>query len=63
MKYIEKQMDLVAKNNRSVPYTSTSDEEGLETFTFWYGGVVANSDEKGSSLVGDGLARNNIFIS
>ena len=60
---IEKQMDLVAKNNRSVPYTSTSDEEGLETFTFWYGGVVANSDEKGSSLVGDGLARNNIFIS
>ena len=56
-------MDLVAKNNGSVPYTSTSDEEGLETFTFWYGGVVANSDEKGSSLVGDGLARNNIFIS
>lgn len=60
---IEKQLDLVVKNNGNIPYTSISDIEGTETFTFWYGGAVANSDERGSSLVGDGLARNIIFIS
>jgi len=60
---IEKQLDLVVKNNGNIPYSATSDIEGTEPFTFWYGGAVANSDERGSSLVGDGLARNIIFIS
>lgn len=60
---IEKQLDIVVKNNGDVPYTSTSDPEEMETFTFWYGGTVANNDKRGSSLVGDGLARNVIFFS
>ncbi len=60
---IEKQMDLVVKNNGEVPYISTDDEEGIESYAFWNGGAIANSEIKGSSLVGDGLARNDIFFS
>lgn len=51
---IEKQLQKVVANNGYIP--SSLDEEGAETFTFWYGGTIANSDERGSSLVGDGLA-------
>lgn len=54
LEYIEKQLDIVVKNNGDVPYSF--DDEGLETYTFWYGGTIARSDERGSSLVGDGLA-------
>lgn len=60
---LEKQLDIVVKNNGDIPYTSVSDPEGLETFTFWNGGTVANYEQRGSSLVGDGLARNIIFFS
>ena len=38
-------------------------QEGVDIGTFWYGGALANNDTRGSSLVGDGLARNYIFIS
>lgn len=59
---IENQLDIVVKNNGEVPY-STSELGSSESFTFWYGGVTVDSDVRGSSLVGDGLARNVIFIS
>lgn len=58
---IEKQLKLEVENNGYTP--SITDTEGMETYTFWYGGTIANNAEKGSSLVGDGLARNSIFIS
>lgn len=51
---IEEQLKKVVANNGYVP--SSYNGEGIETYTFWYGGVIANSDKKGSSLVGDGLA-------
>lgn len=51
---IEKQMKIVIENGGNVPYSL--DEEGANTRSFWFGGVVANSREKGSSLIGDGLA-------
>lgn len=57
---IEKQLKLVVENNGYVP---SYNQEDMDTFTFWYGGTVANNETRGSSLVGDGLARNNIFIS
>lgn len=56
---IEKQIKLVIDNGGDVPF-STDDSE---SFVFWYGGTGAGSEEKGSSLIGDGLARNHIFIS
>lgn len=52
---IEEQLKIVTENNGEVP-SSAFEEEGVDTFTFWYGGTVANSDKRGSSLVGDGLA-------
>ncbi len=51
---IEKQMKIVVANNGSIPYGDG--EEGAEISSFWYGGAIANSDKRGSSLVGDGLA-------
>ncbi len=58
---IEKQLQIVVENNGYVPYTATSEDS--ETFIFWNGGTVVNNEERGSSLVGDGLARNIVFIS
>lgn len=37
-------------------------EPYYEYYTFWYGGMVTGNQKKGSSLVGDGLARYYIFI-
>ena len=51
---IEKQVKLVIDNNGTIPFSSSTGE--LDTTSFWYGGVIANNEEKGSSLVGDGLA-------
>jgi len=51
---IEEQLKLVINNNGHIP--TIFDEEGIDAITFWTGGVMANSDQKGSSLVGDGLA-------
>lgn len=58
---IEKQINIVIENEGRIPISNESDE--MDPFSFWYGGTVANSEERGSSLVGDGLARNIIFIS
>ena len=51
---IEKQLDIVVKNNGDVPISF--DAEGTDIYTFWYGGTIAGSEDRGSSLVGDGLA-------
>ncbi len=58
---IERQLKLAVDNNNRIPMTTGEYEE--ETGSFWYGGTIANNNERGSSLVGDGLARNCIFIS
>ena len=58
---IEKQLKLVIDNNGQVPISSNTSD--LDTYSFWYGGTVTNNEEKGSSLVGDGLARHNLFFS
>ena len=52
--FIEKQIKLVLDNNGYIP--TSLDKEGTEIMTFWYGGTVANSETRGSSLIGDGLA-------
>lgn len=39
------------------------EENGEEVLMIWDGGVCTGAEIKGSSLVGDGLARNNFFIS
>ena len=51
---IETQIQKVIDNNGTIPYSY--DEDGMETRSFWYGGTIANNSERGSSLVGDGLA-------
>lgn len=60
---IERQLDLLIKNGGEVPREYASDEEEAEVHSFWYGGTIANAEDRGSSLVGDGLARNFIFFS
>ena len=56
---IEKQLKIVIENDGYIPF----ELEDEDAYAFWYGGVLANNEEKGSSLVGDGLARNFTFIS
>ena len=51
---IEKELDIVVKNNGEIPLSF--DDKGNETYTFWYGGTVVGSEDRGSSLIGDGLA-------
>lgn len=51
---IEKELQIVIDNGGKVPFSF--DKEGMKTHAFWYGGILDNSDERGSSLVGDGLA-------
>ncbi len=51
---IEKQLKLVVENDGYIP--ASIDSDGNESFVFWYGGTIANSEERGSSLIGDGLA-------
>ena len=58
---IEKQLKIVVDNNGIVP--ALNNQDGMDSFTFWYGGTITNNETRGSSLVGDGLARNSIFIS
>ena len=55
------QLEIAIKNNGNPPVTYEVD--GEEVPMIWYGGVGLNSAERGSSLVGDGLARNTIFFS
>lgn len=54
LEFIEKQMQLVVDNDGRVP--TSFDEEGTDTIIFWDGGTIVNNEERGSSLVGDGLA-------
>ena len=54
LEFIEKQMQLVVDNDGRVP--TSFDEEATDTIIFWDGGTIANNEERGSSLVGDGLA-------
>lgn len=58
---IEKQMKIEINSDGEVP--ASNSEENNESYVFWYGGAVANADTRGSSLIGDGLARNYFFIS
>ena len=66
--YINEYLDILEKNIKlSLDYDGhppvTTEINGQETVTVVYGGAIAHSVEKGSSLIGDGLARNNFFIS
>lgn len=54
LKTVEEQSKIVSDNNGMLPFSI--DKEGQESREFWSGGVLANNEEKGSSLVGDGLA-------
>ena len=58
---IIEQSKIAEENNGSPPVTYKKD--GVEMPMIWYGGAGANSDTRGSSLVGDGLARNIILVS
>jgi len=51
---IEKELQKVIDDDGKIPITT--EDGGYDSFTFWYGGIIANNQEKGSSLVGDGLA-------
>lgn len=55
------QLKISIKNNGNPPVTYEVD--GEEVPTIWYGGVGLNSAQRGSSLIGDGLARNIICFS
>lgn len=58
---LKKQLKIAIENNGYPPVTYELDGEDVPMI--WYGGVGQNSSERGSSLVGDGLARNIIFFS
>ncbi len=58
---ISEQLEIAIKNNGYPPVTY--EVNGTEVPMLWYGGVGADSETRGSSLVGDGLARNSILIS
>lgn len=58
---ISEQLEIAIENDGYPPVTY--EVNGKTEPMLWYGGVGADSDTKGSSLVGDGLARNSIFIS
>lgn len=58
---IEKQLKLIIKSGGYIP--SAYEADGIDAITFWNGGAIANVDQKGSSLIGDGLARHSILIS
>lgn len=60
---IEKQLGYVNENGNIELSKIKDDDENTKAFTFWYGGTVANNETRGSSLVGDGLARYNFCIS
>ena len=58
---IEQLLKFAVDNNGYIP--SLFDQENGNISSFWYGGIVANNEVRGSSLVGDGLARYCIFVS
>lgn len=58
---IEEQLKIAIDNDGYPPVTY--EVNGTEVPMIWYGGVGVDSATRGSSLIGDGLARNSIFIS
>ena len=58
---LKEQLKIAIENNGYPPVTYKVDGEDVPMI--WYGGVGLNALERGSSLIGDGLARNIIFIS
>lgn len=60
LEYMQKQLQIEIDNDG---YISVTSEDAADTLSFFNGGVIANNDERGSSLVGDGLARNNLCFS
>lgn len=55
---IQTYMQKVIDNNNRVPiplYGEATDED-YDCYNFFYGGAIANNEERGSSLIGDGLA-------
>lgn len=58
---LTEQLKIAIENNGYPP--ATYEVDGEKVPMIWYGGVGLNSDQRGSSLIGDGLARNNIFFS
>ncbi len=56
LEILEKQLQIVIANNGEMPY----DPQDYSAQMLFEGGVIAGNETKGSSLVGDGLARNNI---
>lgn len=58
---LKEQLKICMDNNGNPPVTYKVDGEDI--LTVWYGGIGLNSAERGSSLVGDGLYRNIVFIS
>ena len=59
---IERQLKLVVDNGGKIPFQYDIKNVDVETESFWYGGTIANSETRGSSLIGDGLARRSFFI-
>ena len=57
---IEEPLKIAIENNGYPPYTYEVD--GTEMPMIWYGGVGTDSATRGSSLIGDGLARYGLFI-
>ena len=60
-KVVKEQLQIAIEHNGYPP--GSYEVDGKKVPMIWYGGVGLNADEKGSSLIGDGLARNTIFIS
>ena len=58
---IKEQLEIVIENDGYAP--GMYEKDGKEVPTIWIGGIGANAETRGSSLVGDGLARNSIFFS
>lgn len=58
---LKEQLKIAIENNGYPPLTYKVDDEDVPTI--WYGGVSLHAEERGSSLIGDGLVRNIIFIS
>ena len=60
---IERQVKILLDNGGEFPELDYNSKEDGEIVSFWAGGIVTGNRERGSSLIGDGLARNNFFIS
>ena len=64
--YINNCLNVIQEQlNKSLNYDYSKlefDKDFYESEMLFYGGIIANYEVRGSSLIGDGLARNYIFI-